>query len=108
MGLATKAILQKIVASGRVRLGWDRLHDERSARTTWGLTIASVNDSSDAVTIDTGLTTWAKEPRSGDELGAPVLKAVACVLTGLGATVVLPSGVVFDPRWYDESVREPG
>jgi hypothetical protein len=106
VSLETRSILQRIVASKRVRLGWDRLHDGQSSRSSWGLTIASVNDPTDVLVIDTGLTTWSKEPRSGDQLGAPVLKAVACVLTGLGATVVLPSGVVFDPRWYDESVRE--
>src|SRR5262245_16962962 len=106
VGLETRAILQRIVSTGRVRLGWDRLHDPDSTRTTWGLTVCSANDPSDCVVIDTGLTTWAKEPRSGDQLGAPVLKAVACVLTGMGATVILPSGVIFDPRWYDESVRE--
>jgi len=105
MGLETRAILERIAGSGRVRLGWDRIRDGKSSRVSWGLTIASVNDPSDALLIDTGLTTWLKEPRSGDELGAPVLKAVACLLSGLGATVILPSGVVFDPRWYDDSVR---
>lgn len=101
----SRGILQRIVASGRVRLGWDRLYDSRSSRTSWGLTVASVADPSDAIVIDTGLTTWSKELRSGDQLGAPVLKAVACLLSALGATVILPSGVIFDTRWFDESVR---
>jgi len=105
MSQETSAILQRIVSSGKIRLGWDRTRDGTATRASWGLVVASVNDPSDAVVIDTGLTTWSKEPRSGDELGAPVLKAVACLLVGLGATVVLPSGVVFDQRWYEESVR---
>ncbi len=105
MSQETRAIIARIVASGRVRLGWDRTRDGKSSRVSWGLVIASAVDPSDSVIIDTGLTTWAKEPRSGDELGAPVLKAVACLLAGLGATVILPSGVVFDPRWYDDSVK---
>jgi len=101
----TRAVFQRVIASGRVRLGWERLHDERSSRSSWGLTLASVSDPSDGLVIDTGLTTWTKEPRGGDLLGAPVLKSVACLLCGMGATVILPSGVVFDPRWYEDSVR---
>lgn len=88
-------------------MAWVPLPTGGETRLLWGLSLSSPEKPGLTLVIDTGLTTWGKEPRN-EPAAAPVLKVAACLLTGLGAKVVMPTGTGFDSRWFDESVKAVG